>query len=360
MSWTKPKRSWFGSSSDETELRYRQCGQAHTGRGGAASEQTRRAFTLIEVMMAVTIAVVIVALATSVVFQIRKMSDRASARMAMARRSALVHSQLMQRVAAAAPSQAMVLEWKGGRLRLLFMRGLVDVNDWDLSQDEGNNDTNLDFGFWPTFSSDQVWELWEWSRDEHVLRSASSRTMRRFTLTGQSIGGITYGNHYFAALPQPRRTLQATTWRDELNSNLLFPDYSSATSDRLAGRRGMVDGDVGDWTDLSDRLVPVLSGDSSDRQVAADPTTWDGVVDFALRVESVDGSIHQLSQDDVDTTIVIQGSRCDGVTTGITDVTAPGSRPALLKLCWTLRDRRSGLSMPFSYSLPFPALSGGQ
>jgi prepilin-type N-terminal cleavage/methylation domain-containing protein len=320
----------------------------------------RRAFTLVEVLMAVSIAVIVVALATSVVFQIRHLSDRALARMTMARRSALVHAQLMQRVAAAAPGQATVLEWKGGRLRLLFMRGLVDLNDWENSYDESNNSTNADFGFWPTFSSDQVWELWEWSRDEHILRSATSRSLRRFQLSGQTIGGITYNDHYFAIVPQPRRTLQASTWRDELNGNLLFPDYGVATTDRLAGRRGLVEGDVGDWTDLADHLVPVLSGDSSDRQIAADPATWDGVVDFAVRIETVDGSVHQLSQDDVDTTIVIQGSRCDGVSTGITDATAPGARPALLKLCWTLRDRRSGLSMPFSYSLPFPAFSGGQ
>lgn len=310
--------------------------------------------------MAVTIAVIVVALCTSVVFQIRRMSDRATARMAMARSSALVHAQLMQRVAAAAPGQAMVLEWKAGRMRLLFMRGLVDVNDWEMAWDEGNNDSNADYSFWPTFSSDQVWELWEWSRDERVLRSASSRPQRRFQLAGQSVGGIAYTDHYFAALPQPRRTLQAATWRDELNANLLFPDYTGAASDRLAGRRGLVEGDVGDWSDLADRLVPVLSGAAGDRQVAADPSTWDGVTDFALRVETVDGTVHQLAAEDVDTTIVIQGARCDGQTTGLAGVTAPGARPALLKLCWTLRDRRSGLSMPFSYSVPFPSVGGGQ
>lgn len=317
----------------------------------------RSGFTLIEVLMAVTIAVMVVALCTSVVFQIRRMAERAAARMAMARSSALVHGQLMQRIAAAAPGQALVLEWKAGRLRLLFMRGIVDVNDWEMAWDEGNNDTNGDYSFWPTFSSDQLWELWEWSRDERILRSATSRPQRRFQLAGQTIGGITYADHYFAALPQPRRTLQAATWRDELNASLLFPDYAPATTDRLAGRRGLVEGDVGDWSELADRLVPVLAGASSDRQVAGDPTTWDGVTDFALRIETVDGTIHQLSQDDVDTTIVIQGARCDGNTAG---GTAPGARPALLKLCWTLRDRRSGLSMPFSYSIPFPAFGGGQ
>jgi len=130
----------------------------------------RSGFTLIEVLMAVTIAIIVVSLCTSVVFQIRRMSDRAAARMAMARSSALVHAQLMQRVAAAAPGQAMVLEWKAGRMRLLFMRGVVDVNDWELGWDEGNNDNNADYSFWPTFSSDQLWELWEWSRDERILR----------------------------------------------------------------------------------------------------------------------------------------------------------------------------------------------
>ncbi|MBN8525219.1 MAG: prepilin-type N-terminal cleavage/methylation domain-containing protein [Planctomycetes bacterium] len=320
----------------------------------------RAGFTLIEVMMAVAIAMAMVALASGVVFQIRKMSDRASARLAMSRSSALVHGQLAQRIAAAAPGQAMVLEWRAGRMRLLFMRGVVDVNDWEYSRDAGNNDNNADFGFWSTFSSDLVWELWEWSRADHVLRSATTRNQRSFRLRGESVGGISYGDHFFAALPQPRRTLQAATWRDELNGNLLFPDYSRAATDRLAGRRGLVPGDVGDWTELSDRLVPVLSGSSSDRQVAADPSTWDGVVDFAIRIETVDGTVHEMTQESVDSTIVIQGTRCDGVSTGIADATVPGRRSALLKLCWTLRDRRSGLSMPYSYSLPFPALAGGQ
>lgn len=320
----------------------------------------RKAFTLIELMMAVVIATIVVGVVSGVVFQIRTMSERVTARLAMARRSALVHAQLMRRVTATAPGQALVAEWKGGRLRLLFMRGVLDNNDWNYVNDTIGNGTNTDYSFWPTFSTDQVWELWEWSRDDHVLRSATSRVMRKFWLDSTAVGGSTYNDNPFVALPQPHRTLQAATWRSELNANLLFPNYSGAASDGLAGRRGLADGDIGDWTELTTRLVPVLAGEASERQVAADPATWDGVVDFALQIERVDGSVIELNPDLPDQTIVIQGARCDGLTTGAADATAPGARPSLLKLCWTLRDRRTRLSLPFSYSIPFPAFGSGQ
>lgn len=318
----------------------------------------RSGFTLIEVLLAVALATGVVGLAAGIVFEVRAMSDRASARMAMARRSALVHAQLMQRITAAAPGQAMVLEWKGGHMRLLFMRGVLDNNDWNYLDDTISGGTNADYSFWPTLSTDQVWELWEWSQEDHVLRSATTRVMRKFWMDGQSINGVGYNNVPFATLPQPHRTLQPATWRHELNANILFPDYGASASDGLAGRRGLAEGDIGDWTELSSRLVPVLAGEASERQ-GADPASWDGVVDFAMRIEKLDGSCYELTPDQPDDTIVIPGVRTDGAAGGAAGAAAPGSRPVLLKLCWTLRDRRTRLSMPFSYSIPFPAFSGG-
>lgn len=320
----------------------------------------RTAFTLIEMLIAVVIATVIVGVVTGLIFQIRGLSERVSARLAMARRSALVQNQLGARISAAAPGQAMVLEWKAGRMRLLFMRGVLDNNDWNYVSDSIDNGTNTDYSFWPTISTDELWELWEWSRDDHVVRAATTRVMRKFWLDGQSIDGTAYTSVPFTSLPQPHRTFDPATWRSELNANVLFPDYSGATSDGLAGRRGLVAGDIGDWSELSDRLVPVLAGEASERQDPADAASWDGVVDFALRVERLDGTFIELTPESADQTIVIPGQRVDGRTSGLTGVTAPGSRPAVLQLCWTLRDRRTRLSMPFTYSIPFPAFSGGQ
>lgn len=320
-----------------------------------------RGFTLIELLIAVTLSVIVLGIITGTILQLRRAADRSSARLMMGRRSALIHAQMMQRITAMAPGQAMVVEWKGGKMRLLYMRGVLDNNDWNYYSDTIANGANLTKkSFWPTICSDQMWELWEWSQSDHVLRLATTRVMRKFWMDGKTINGMSYNDTMFTALPQPHRTLQPETWRSELNTNILFPDYTLTTNDGLAGRRGMADNDKGDWGELSSRLVPVLAGEASERQDPADPMTWDGVVDFALRIERIDGSHQDFVPEMADATVAIDGARSDGRVTGVGGGPSPGSRLSLLKLSWTMRDRRTGLSLPFTFSIPTPAFSGGK
>ena len=324
--------------------------------------RSARAFTLIEVLVAVTIAMMLMAVITGILFQVRKMSARTEARLVMHERAALVHAQLMRRVTAANQSCGLVMEWDGGYMRLLFMRGVLDNNDWNNVSDSISNGVNADYTFWPSFSSDQVWELWEWSQSEHVLRVATSSVLRKYRLNSTTLGGIPYNNNPMVGLAQPHRVFDPASWKDTLNSNLMFPDYTRrpTPTSRLRDIPGMMADDVGDWQDLRRRLVPILAGDGSERQDPADPSRDDGVIDFAIRIARLDGTTAEVTPESTNPTVVVfPGAPVDGETTGV-DIISPRQRPVLLKLCWTLRDRRTGLSQPFSYSIPFPSFSAGR
>ena len=334
------------------------------------SAPQRTAFTLIELLLAVSIALVMVAVVVSAMLQIRTTTERTVARLALHQRSGLLADQLSQRLAAIQQHGALVVEWRDAgtpakpdpRLRLLFLRGVFDQNDWNYS-------AYGDYPAWPSpTSTDLVWELWEWRAANHALYAATSplvaRTFRGRKPDGSNlvINGVSYGNQYFIALPQPRRTLSAQ-WKSDLNDDILFP----ATPTDLEHSASLITGDTGDWSDLRDHLVPMLQGTSSDVQDPADPATWDGVADFGLQLRQRNGTVQEFTSASAPRTLIIPGVRVDGRPaasegTGAQDLAdataaAAGLRPDLLRLRWTLRDRKTGIAVPFSFSFALPGFA---
>jgi type II secretory pathway pseudopilin PulG len=330
----------------------------------------RTAFTLIELLLAVSLAMLLVTITVSATLQIRKTLDRNVVRLAMHQRSGLLADQLTQRLSALQQQGALVVEWSNTgtagtpdpRLRLLFLRGVFDQNDWNYS-------AYGDYPAWPApTSSDLVWELWEWRTTNHALYAANSqmvaRTFRGKKADGSNLvlNGVNYGNQQFLGLPQPRRTLSAQ-WQANLNDNILFP----ATPTDLEHSISLIPGDTGDWSDLRDRLTPMLMGTSSEAQDPLNPQTWDGVSDFGLQLHLRNGTVEEFTATSPYRTLIIPGVCVDG-RSATTDgsgtqvladaVTAgAGRRPDLLRLRWTLRDRKTGIQIPFSFSFPLPGFA---
>lgn len=333
-------------------------------------------FTLVELLISVAIAMVMVAVATSAMMQMRKTVDRTTARLAMHQRAGLLADQFAKNLATVQQTCALVVEWTDDgapgspdrRLRLLYMRGIFDQNDWEYH-------AYGDFPAWPTpTSTDLVWELWEWRERTRSLHTASSPFVARI-LPGIApgggslvLGGLDYGNsRRFLQLPQPRRTLSAS-WKADLNGNLLFPtspgDLANTTS-RLAN-------DWGDWMYLRDHLVPVLQGVHSEDQDNAKPETWDGVIDFGIELRRHNGTRVSVDTSSAYGAVIIPGVRVDGRPAIGEDVPGdpagnqslldsaafgPGARPDLIRVHWTMRDRRADLRIPFSFSFPLPGFS---
>ena len=330
----------------------------------------RTAFTLIELLLAVSIALVLVAVAVSAMLQIRTTTERTVVRLALHQRAGLLADQLSQRFAALQQHGALVVEWidvgtagkPDQRLRLLFLRGVFDQNDWNYS-------AYGDYPAWPSpTSTDLVWELWEWRASNHALYAATSPLVARMARGRKAdgsnlvINGVSYGNQWFINLPQPRRTLSAQ-WRADLNDNVLFP----ATPTDLEHSASQIVGDTGDWSDLRDHLVPLLQGTSTDAQDPADPASWDGVSDFGLQLRQRNGTVQEFTSASAARTLIIPGVRVDGRPSpgegggaqNLADATAAaaGLRPDLIRLRWTLRERKTGLQVPFSFSFPLPGFA---
>lgn len=336
----------------------------------AVSPALRSAFTLIELLLAVSLAMLLVTITISATVQVRKTLERNTVRLAMHQRSGLLADQLTQRFTAMEQHGALVVEWSNAgtagnpdpRLRLLMLRGVFDQNDWNYS-------AYGDYPAWPApISTDLVWELWEWRATNHALYAATSPLLAR-TIKGRKadgsnlvLGGVSYGNQLFLALPQPRRTLGAQ-WKADLNDDILFP----ATPTDLEHSISLIPGDTGDWSDLSNRLVPMLMGTASEAQDPLKPQTWDGVSDFALQLHLRNGTVEEFSAGSAYRTLIIPGVRVDGrpsSTDGSGAQLLPdalnagaGRRPDLLRLRWTLRDRKTGVQIPFSFSFPLPGFA---
>lgn len=336
----------------------------------------RAGFTLVELMVSVAIAMVMVAVATSAMMQMRKTVERTTARLAMHQRAGLLADHLARNLATVQQTCALVVEWvdegppgsPDRRLRLLYMRGIFDQNDWEYH-------AYGDYPAWPTpTSTDLVWELWEWRERTRSLYTSSSpfvaKAMAGVAPGGGSLvlNGFNYGtSRRFLQLPQPRRTL-APAWKADLNGNLLFPttptDLTNTTS-RLAN-------DWGDWMYLRDHLVPVLQGVAGEDQDIARPETWDGVIDFGIELRRHNGTRASIDTSSSYGALIIPGVRIDGRPAIGEDVPGdpvgnqslldagtfgPGARPDLIRVRWTMRDKRADLQVPFSFSFPLPGFS---
>jgi Tfp pilus assembly protein PilE len=300
----------------------------------------RSAFTLIELLVATAIAMAMAALVTSAFIQVRKLIARAEATIAMNTAALSVYTNMDRHLQALQQSCAMVVTTTasvnggGGEVRIIFMRGKEDAEDFQYTQQ-----------YLPV-NTDLVWQEWDWRQDTANVLTASSTPDRSFSPNHsfKPSGSAEYQYQPFENLPQPRRTLSATAPTTAspggLDDNIYFPTAAGATSSAADA------GDVGDYTDLQNHLVPGLSG----------------VTDWSMQIVAHEGTVTTID-DTSTTTVVLPGVWLDGRMADT--LTAPPDyahsallkRPRLLRLHFTLTDTKAVIQRSFSFSFALPGLA---
>lgn len=202
----------------------------------------RRAFTLLELLVATALLISIVAVATLSLNQLLNMVRRLQALQDMNGAAALVHSRLTRQVSAMHPCTALWLSQDASdrSVELVFMHGREVTKDW----------------YTKMLNTDQLWTRWSWSESDGVLRISQSRGERNFLIGQNATTGYwkvtpntMTGRNRFLLIPQPVRDpgaggpqapLDSNRWDTELN----LPQKAA--------------GDIGDYTDLKQNAIPVL------------------------------------------------------------------------------------------------------
>lgn len=308
----------------------------------------RRGFTLIELLLAVAVGVVLLATATTAFMQVRGMVQRRNAVLALHRDAAVIHAQFDRRLSAAAQHAVFVADARsvprdGPTLRLLFLRGKQQANDW-----ERNANSQFQKDQWLTENTDLLWELWEYRPEEQALHIATSRRDRSFIASAPP---AMLGQR-FAAMPQPRGDLAGPDWWSALDANQRFPADAAANPD-----------DLGDWGDLRRQLRPALAGvRAMDVEVlqhgggrTALAAAWDGSA--ASASTPVGASPLIIPGLPVDGAAADAAGRLPGAAGWDWTTTRAAQRPRLLRLRLTLVDAATGIDQVFSFSLPLPAVA---
>ena len=326
---------------------------------------SRRAFTLIELLIATALAMALAAAATSAFYQIRSMVQRREALLGLHRAAEMVHQQTMQRTCQLAQHAALVADARtpsAGAPRaglptlwLCFLRAREHTNEWGVNMDAQGKDR------WRALNTDLTWELWEYRPEERTLYAATNAATRWFNsgtlvrtegTATQNLQGKNFVNQ-----PRPRRTLAGPDWWRTMDDNRLFPktgtwDASDASRD-----------DVGDFSDLRRNLIPLLVDVAAlDVQLvghagalATASAAWAGGSATASTSPAAPWLCPGLRLD---------GQVRDGASLPPSDAawnwatTEAVQRPRLLRLRLTLREPVSGVTQVFTFTSKLPALVG--
>lgn len=302
------------------------------------------AFTMVEVLVAVSLSMLMVAAAWSLFSQTQRIARRTQARLQLHASAKNIYESLRR--------DLLSLQQHGA----LWLREDSTIPGFDLvflgsAMDEAGYQMK---GAWDNVAvADLVWVQWRWNSAKQRLESARNLTARTWSidpaidgtavnpdpLSGGETLGMGSGKFERAVYwPQPRRYttgdliagLDGNQWRLQTSTGGLVGE----------GRNR------GDWGDLKSRLGPVCAH--------VEACTIE-LVKAAGGVFSVDGSANRQ--------FCAHGVRMDGVASR--NVTAPAAatvgfadeideRPALLRISFVLRDAATGVSMPFSFSVALP------
>lgn len=334
----------------------------------------RSAFTLIEVMTAVSIAMVLAGVSTTALVQIRSMVKRSQLRIALHQRAETVYLHLQHEFAALQHSGPVVVDATGGSspsLRVLHLATKLDNWDWNWPREGGNETSSRAIN---RDSSDTRWQLLEWNgaTADQRLYAATSSASRTFTPAGNlrnpSLTTINYDGRAFLNLPQPRRSFgTVANWAavtTALDANQLFPDLATAYSYPATPRASLAStDDLGDWGDLLRQRVPIASG----------------VTDFRMTVVGVDG-VDRTYDGSASAFRVHEGAWLDGSLSQAhaapggslaTAMAGPiGQQPRLVRVRMTLEERllprdpavadsdATRIQQTFSFSFLLPGTAG--
>jgi type II secretory pathway pseudopilin PulG len=305
------------------------------------------AFTLIEILVSLSIAMILLTVVTSAMYTTRRLIQRGQARLEMHQRSGLLFMQLQARIGMMQQHGALVAFSNNDQVGMLWLRGKEDYNDWDTSWFKWNEDT-----------TDMLWELWVWNKSDGVLRVATSSFNRTFNPVPNSLhlNGVDYSAMHFQNMPQPRRVLNHTDWAGTLDQNQLFPNLGATTAaSAITGATPSLQSlaspkDLGDWGELQQKLLPTLNNvtDFGISMVQHNGTTQNFTI----------GSNQLLVLDGIRTdALVARDVNGDGViNTSDAAASAIGARPVLVRFRWSMNDPVSGLTTPFTFSIQAPSL----
>lgn len=300
-----------------------------------------RAFTLIEVLIATTLALVLAAVAFGVFLNARKAVARAQARLELHQRarttydtladsaSSLQHTCALAVVARRADrSSAAALRAQPGEVSLLFLRGVLHDQDWR---------TGWGYDGMRRASADMAWERWRWDRASRQLRLARGRRLDTFISSDGAWrkDGLSWTTpESFGIIAQPRRTFAtlagATTVGERIDR--LWAELDS-------NRWGAMDDaqNVGDAGDLVRRETVLMDGVED---LVVDVVCGDG--------QGAGGGLGTRASDAGDLCVVYDGLYVDG-TASAAEV---ANRPRLLRLRFSLASRDGALVQPFTQSFP--------
>jgi type II secretory pathway pseudopilin PulG len=333
-------------------------------------------FTLIELLVSTSIAMAIAAVALSAFMQIRKAINRSEALLGLHQEAQTIYMALEAAFASAQQSCAVVVDTEPGRVALVFMRGKEQKDDYPTFLDGNTSAGNrLDF------TTQLVWEMWEWRRATASIHAAMNRPMqknlyrygaRSFTPTAVFANGQDYRSKSFWTYPQPRRYLDPSNpfgppaaspdpIISRLDDNMWFPDPANPGKSLVKVGTDPHPEDIGDYSDL---------------QLAIAAPAFRNVTDWSFQIVMHDETLTPITADDSATTsppVVLQGAWLDGrLGTGadrsLATLAPPqnltGSdlarRPRLLRLRFTLTEPKSQASQTFSYSFSWPGMAPNQ
>lgn len=305
----------------------------------------RRAFTLVEVLVAVALSMAMVAIAWSMFSQTRQAALRTQARLQMHAAAKSVFESLRRELVAMQQHCALWLVTTSSPpgVDLVFMTAAMDEAGFQMKGEWANVPV-----------ADLVWSRWRWDGASQRLLAARNLTRRNWAID-QAVDGVaanpanpgeTLNSNIASARfwPQPRRFTVGDAL-DGLDDNRW----------RLTAAGGAAVGagaNLGDWSDLQQRLAPVALGVES---CAIELVLAGRNSSGAVRTQRADGTF--------DETFCAHGIRMDGVASrNVTDAPAAiagfadeiGERPAVLRIAFTLHDRATGLRVPFSFSVALP------
>lgn len=322
----------------------------------------RRGFTLIEILVSVSLSLILVGAAVTAFVQLRKMTQRVTVRMDLITRAETLFNQFNPRLTTVLQHAAFIIDTQPTSpagaaiptLRLVYMRGKESQNDWEQTENTFKD------------NSDTYWEMWEYRPDERRLYQANSR--RAWTFKVDLAPGnpappvlappVNLWGFEFINFPKARRTVNPAAWWSTLDDNQLFPSMPRATPPAVPRSTPVCPpivsaNDHGDWGMLWRDLTPV----------------GEGLTDLSLQVVSQDGTIRTFAAGAPATTWVAEGAWMDGRildaggrsadTAGfVYGTTCLAQRPVLLRMRFTLADPSSGISQIFTFSFQLPSVTG--
>ncbi|MBN8524174.1 MAG: prepilin-type N-terminal cleavage/methylation domain-containing protein [Planctomycetes bacterium] len=313
----------------------------------------RRGFTLIEILVAVTLSMLMVTVAWNLFSQTQRVARRAQARLQLHAAAKSVYESLRRELIAMQQHCGLWLESKTSPqgVELVFMTAAMDEAGYQMKGTWGN-----------VAVTDLVWSRWRWDGATRRLLCARNVTSRSWPFN-TSIDGVP---------ANPSATTE--TLRNDIQSVRFWPqprrftpgDALSGLDDNrwqltTAGGAAVGAGrNLGDWSDLQQRLSPACLGVESFKieLVLAGRDAGSG----NTRTRSADGTFDDM--------FCAHGIRMDGVSSAnVTDAPATvaaaiagfpaeiGERPAVLRLAFTLYDQAADVRIPFSFSIALPGPS---